>query len=83
MDAVEKNNAGTESVTIKKLRMRTMAKEKNNNSKQTATKTTMPRDLSPSFPQIQCIEIKSLTSLEFLIVWGLKCMCTKIQMVTN
>lgn len=28
MDAVEKNNAGTESVTIKKLRMRIMAKEK-------------------------------------------------------
>lgn len=48
MDAVKKNNTGTESVTIKKLRMRTMAKEKNNNSKQIATKTTMQRDLGPS-----------------------------------
>ena len=28
MDAVEKNNAGPESVTIKKLLMRTMAKKK-------------------------------------------------------
>ena len=47
MDSVKKNNTGTESVTIKKLRMRTMAKEKNN-SKQIATKTTMQRELGPS-----------------------------------
>ena len=67
MDAVEKNNAGPESVTIKKLLMRTMAKEKNNNCKQTTTKPTMLRDLSPSH-RFNAIEIKTLTNLEFLIL---------------